>query len=115
MAEPQGNTIERHSAAVRVRPERREEYLRLHQAVWPDVEARLTASNVSNYTIFRVGDLLIAYYEYTGTDHAADMARIAADPTTQKWWSLTDPCQEPLPEAASGAIWAEAEEVWHLP
>ena len=35
--------------------------------------------------------MLFSYYEYIGTDHAADQARIAADPATQRWWQLTDP------------------------
>ena len=29
-------------------------------------------------------------------DFAADMARMAADPETQRWWKLTEPCQEPV-------------------
>jgi L-rhamnose mutarotase len=33
----------------------------------------------------RLGDLLFAYYEYTGDDYAADIAAIAADLTTQQW------------------------------
>lgn len=114
MTEVNKAPLERHSAIVGVHPEKREEYLRLHQEVWPDIEARITASNISNYTIFILGDLLIAYYEYTGTDHSADIAKIAADPTTQEWWRLTDPCQAPIPGAALGTIWSEATEVWHL-
>lgn len=48
--------------------ENRAEYERYHAAVWPEVLARLTANNVHNYSIYRHGDLLFSYYEYTGED-----------------------------------------------
>lgn len=105
----------RHLQLIGLLPEHREEYLRLHQQVWPEVQARLRASHIENYTIFNHGDLLLGYFEYTGGDYAADMAAMAADPSTQDWWKLTDPCQQPLPEAlAAGTQWFDAEEVWHL-
>lgn len=106
--------MERYASCIRLRPERREEYLELHAHVWPAVEAMITAANIRNYTIFLHGDTLFSYYEYIGTDHAADQARIAADPATQRWWRLTDPCQERLPGTPDGQKWAPMMEVWHL-
>ena len=38
---------------------------------------------------------------------------MAADPKTQEWWTLTDPCQERLESAAEGEHWAMMEEVFH--
>ena len=38
---------------------------------------------------------LFSYFEYTGSDFAADMAKLAADPTTQRWWEVCKPCHEP--------------------
>jgi L-rhamnose mutarotase len=108
------STPQRHIRVVGLLPEKRAEYLRLHEVVWPDVEARLTASGITNYSIFLLGDRLISYYEYVGDDYEADMALIAADPTTQEWWTLTDPCQAPVPEAEEGQLWADATEVWHM-
>ena len=66
----QGVTVERRGLVVDVIREKREEYLRLHSAVWPQVEQTLRDCNVSNYTIFVLEDTLFAYYEYVGTDHA---------------------------------------------
>ncbi|HAM28294.1 L-rhamnose mutarotase [Lacisediminihabitans sp.] len=91
-----------------------EEYERLHAAVWPGVLARLTASNVTNYSIYRHGELLISYMEYVGDDLEADMAAIAADPTTQEWWALCEPLQRPLPDRAEGDWWKVLPEVFHL-
>jgi len=109
-------TVERHGQIVRLRPEKRAEYLRLHAAVWPQVEATLRAHHVRRYTIFLVDDTLFATYEYIGADHAADMAGVAADPVTQEWWRHTDPCQEPWGAGgtAGAGPWRDAVEVWHL-
>ena len=107
--------MQRHSQLVRVHPEKREEYLDLHRAVWPGVEAMISSCGIRNYSIFIHDDLLIAYFEYVGDDFEADMARMAADPVTREWWSHTDPCQNPLPGTPAGKIWTEATEVWHLP
>ena len=62
-----------------------EQYERLHAAVWPEVLAMISACNICNYTIFRHGELLYAYFEYVGDDYEADMAKMAADPKTREW------------------------------
>ena len=105
--------LQRFSAIVKLRPELREEYLQLHAEVWPEVTALISAAHISNYSIFLHDDLLISYYEYRGTDHAADMANMAANPITQQWWKLTDPCQERVKGTPDGEQWATAREVWH--
>jgi L-rhamnose mutarotase len=107
------NSPQRYGMVIRLRPEKREEYLRLHSAVWPGVEKAMHDAGIRNFTIFLHGDLLFGYYEYIGDDHDADQARIAADPETQRWWALTDPCQESLVEREGGAWWAPMQEVWH--
>jgi len=107
-------TVKRLAQTIRLRPERREEYLALHRQVWPGVEAALRAANVRNYSIFLRGDTLFGYFEYHGDDFEADMAAVAADSETQRWWRLTDPCQEPWPDAGTGGQWSDLTEIWHL-
>ncbi|EAL0806796.1 L-rhamnose mutarotase, partial [Campylobacter coli] len=53
-----------------------------------------------------------AYFEYIGADFEADMAKMARDESTQKWWKVTDPCQISLGYA--GQKWLNMEEVFHL-
>ncbi|MEV7327530.1 L-rhamnose mutarotase [Micromonospora sp. NPDC093244] len=106
--------MRRHAMVIRLRPEHRETYLRLHAAVWPAVEETLRQANMRNFSIFLHDDLLFGYYEYVGDDHAADQARIAADPQTQEWWKLTEPCQESLAPEGSDDWWVPVPEVWHL-
>ena len=88
-------------------------YERLHAAVWPEVLAMISACNMRNYSIFRHGELLFAYFEYIGDDFAADMAKMAADPKTQEWWTVTAPMQEPLATRAEGEWWVTMKEVFH--
>jgi L-rhamnose mutarotase len=110
-------TMKRYGMVIRVKPEKLEEYLRLHREVWPEVYNQLHRSNYRNFTIFHRelpdGHYLFMSYEYIGTDHEADTAKIAQDPKTQEWWKLTDPCQEPIGNAAPGEWWAPMEEVCH--
>lgn len=98
---------------VKLKPGAIEEYERLHVAVWPEVLATIAACHISNYTIFRYQSWLFAYFEYSGDDFAADMQKMADDPKTREWWTLTDPLQEPLEDREAGAWWAGMKEVFH--
>ena len=94
-------------------------YEELHANPWPGVTVKLKECNIRNYSIYeREIDgktYLFSYLEYTGSDFEADMKKMAADPETQRWWLETDPCQQPLPDAAAqGKIWSDLKEVFHL-
>lgn len=41
--------------------------------------------------------------KYTGADYTKDMAGIAADPETQRWWKVTDGMQESFEKGATGS------------
>ncbi len=103
----------RYGMVVRVKPDRLDEYKRLHAAVWPEVLQRITACNIRNYSIYHKDDLLFSYFEYVGDDFVADMAAMAADPIVQRWWDVCKPCHEPLPTRAEGEWWANMDEVFH--
>jgi L-rhamnose mutarotase len=105
--------VTRYAAVIRLRPEKEAEYRELHAAAWPDVLDALKRGHVSNYSIFLRDGLLFSYLEYHGIDYDADMAAIAADPVSQRWWAFTNPCQQPL-DSAGTHWWAPAEEVFHL-
>jgi len=105
--------MRRYGMVIKVRPEKLAEYKALHADAWPDVLKMIHQCNIRNYSIFYRDGLLFSYFEYVGEDYEADMAQMAADPTTQKWWELCDPCQEPVETCAEGEWWAEMEEVFH--
>ncbi len=108
--------MQRMAMVIGVKAEKLDEYKRLHAAVWPDVLAQIARSNIRNYSIFlrEPENLLFGYMEYHGADFAADMEAMAADPRTQEWWRLTDPCQSPLSTRAEGEHWATMQEVFHV-
>jgi L-rhamnose mutarotase len=116
---PPGNEAEeiqmqRKAMIIKLKPEKAEEYKRLHASAWPSILRQISASNIRNYSIFlrEPENLLVGMFEYHGTDYDADMKAMAEDPETKKWWALTDPCQTPLDSAASGEWWAPMEEVF---
>jgi L-rhamnose mutarotase len=92
----------------------REEYERLHAAVWPEVLAKIEEVNIRNYSIYRYGEILFSYFEYVGEDFDADMAKMAADPKTQEWWGVCMPLQRPVEDRAAGEWWASIPEVFHV-
>ena len=104
----------RYASVIGMKPENRAEYERLHADVWPDVLAKIYQCNIRNYSIYRYGELLFSYFEYVGNDFDGDMAKMAADPTTQKWWGVCKPLQSPVPDRADGEWWAAMPEVFHV-
>jgi len=106
--------MRRYAQLIQLRPEFKDEYIRYHEKVWPTVLATIEACNIRNYSIFLHGSLLVAYFEYHGENYEADMKRMAADPETQRWWSIMDPMQQPLPETPEGKWWLEIPEVFHF-
>lgn len=100
--------MKRYGQVIKIKPEKVEEYKRLHANAWPKVNEMIKECNIQNYSIYFKDEFLFAYFEYTGDCFKTDMKRMAADETTQEWWSVCDPCQEPLEtcqKVNGGRIW----------
>jgi len=105
-------------SVIGLRAEKIEEYKRLHAAVWPEVARAVRDANIHNYSIYlhKLSDgnyYLFSYLEYTGSDYPGDMAKLARNPKVKEWWTLTDPCQQPLPDRPQGQWWSPMDEVFH--
>ncbi len=105
--------MKRYGQVIRLQPGALEEYKKYHANVWPGVLKMIRACNIRNYSIYHKDGYLFAYFEYHGTDFAADMAKMAADPETQRWWAIMNPLQDPLPTRTAGEWWANMDEVFH--
>ena len=107
--------MQRIGQVIGVKPEMIAEYKRLHADTWPSVLKMIADCNIRNYTIFlkEPENLLFSYFEYHGDDFDGDMAKMAADPETRRWWDVCGPCQEPLETRADGEWWARMEDVFH--
>lgn len=69
---------------LQVKPERLDEYVERHRAVWPKVLRALERAGRRNYSIFvRDDGLLVGYYETD--DDAASARALAEDPDTAEW------------------------------
>ncbi len=106
--------MQRYGSVIKVRPDKLEEYKRLHANPWPEITQMIRECNIRNYSIYHRNGYLFSYYEYVGEDFASDMEKMKADPKTREWWKLTDPCQEPIETRGEGEWWAAMEEVFHL-
>lgn len=112
--------LQRFGSVIGLDAGKMEYYKKLHADAWPEVLDKITECNIRNYSIYlhQLDDdkfYLFSYFEYVGKDFDADMAKMAADPMTQKWWKETDPCQFPLKHRKDGEKWASMEEVFHHP
>ncbi len=91
-------------------------YRTLHQTNWPGIVDQMARSHFRYWVTFLIefdSDLrLFTYCEYTGTDKAADDARMAGDPVTQRWWTHTEPCLISLD--GSGRSWVPMETLLRL-
>jgi L-rhamnose mutarotase len=105
--------MKRYGMVIGLKPEAEAKYREYHAAVWPGVLAKIRECNIRNYSIYLYNHTLFSYFEYHGTDYAADMAKMAADKTTQEWWAVMEPMQDPLPHRKPGEWWKEIEEVFH--
>jgi L-rhamnose mutarotase len=113
------DNAKRYGWVIGIKKEKIEEYKEIHANAWPDVIKMIKDCNISNYSIY-LAELekdkfyLFSYLEYTGDDFEADMARMAADATTQKWWKHTDAMQIPIAHRKEGQWWMDMEEVFRV-
>jgi L-rhamnose mutarotase len=68
---------------LEVRPDRIDDYVAAHAAVWPEMLAALTAAGIRNYSIFRAGTRVFGYFETD--DREASERYLAAQPVCARW------------------------------
>ena len=105
--------MKRYGSVIKIKPEKLDEYKKIHSNIWPEVAKMITKCNITNYSIYHKDGYLFSYFEYTGKNYKSDMGKMAADPITQKWWNICNPMQKPLETKKEEEWWAEAEEVFH--
>ncbi|MBM3311053.1 MAG: L-rhamnose mutarotase [Candidatus Aminicenantes bacterium] len=106
-------SIKRVGIVVGIRPDKIEEYKRLHADSNQGVRDLLRKYRLRNFSIFLQqieGKWYeFGYYEYDGDDFDGDMAKLAAEPRNIEWLKLCDPLQLPL-SGAKG--WTEMERIY---
>ena len=98
----------------RLKPEKIETYDALHAEPWPEVLKTIRDCNLRNYSIFRHEDLVFAYFEYSGEDFDADMAKMELCPHTQQWWTHTKPCFVKFSIHPNSEFYADMKQIFYL-
>ncbi len=105
--------VKRVGMVIGIKPEKIAEYKELHADSNPGVRDLLTKYHMHNFSIYLQeidGKYYeFGYYEYTGKDFEADMAKLDAESRNKEWLSICDPMQVPLKGYKS---WAEMELVY---
>ncbi|MBF0815131.1 L-rhamnose mutarotase [Microbacterium paludicola] len=70
--------------ALRVTPERLDEYIARHSPVWPEMLEEIAASGRRDYSIFHLGDGLLVGTYVTDDDEAAQ-AYLAQSEVAARW------------------------------
>lgn len=74
----------RYCFTLQVRPERKQEYVERHAAVWPEMLAALESTGWRNYSLFLRDDgLLVGYVESDDLDAA--LAAMADTDVNRRW------------------------------
>jgi L-rhamnose mutarotase len=100
---------QRTAFVLRVRPEKIDEYIRAHQAVWPEMVDALRGAGIRNYTIFRDDNRMFGYFE--ADDLAAAGRYLAQQDVSARW---QDAMAELLEERVSDAGPPSLQEVFRL-
>jgi L-rhamnose mutarotase len=68
---------------LRIRPERVDDYVREHAAVWPEMRQAISDAGIRNYSIFLHENLAFGYLESDDFDAAWDY--LAAQDVNARW------------------------------
>ena len=94
--------MERYAWKATVLPGKLDEYVRRHNAIWPELKEVLHQAGIRNYTIWNVGDELFGYYECErGVDFAARTQ--AESPIVAKWDAYMKDVMVMDPDPVTGA------------
>ena len=67
-----------------IKPGKKDEYIRRHNEIWPEMTEVLKQAGICNYTIFSSGNELFGYYECEKGVAYAEKAQ-AGSPVVDKW------------------------------
>lgn len=82
------------------------EYERYHEKIWPEIDASIRESGITEMEIYRVGNRLFMIMETDETFSFDRKAAVdAANPVVQEWETLLWQYQQALPTAKLGEKW----------
>lgn len=105
--------MQRACFTLQIKPDKIDEYKRLHEDVWPEMLEALTRHGWHNYSLFLKPDgLLIGYCETP--DFAAAVAGMQDEHVNQRWQDRVKHLFEALPTDTPDAAMKPLEHVFYL-
>jgi len=97
-----------------IHPEYIDRYKQMHANPWSQVSQAIKRIGIRNYSIFIHGNLIFSYYEIPeDIDQDFIAQQWVNDPVCQQWERIMQQMQIPVPDAAKGEWWSQAEEIFH--
>jgi len=104
--------MQRVAFCLRLRPGAAEAYEKAHREVWPEMLALLKRAGISEYSIFRRGELLVLSMRVEDFNATWDI--IEGDPVNTRWQKEMAQYFEPLEPLAPGERFPMMREVFYL-
>ncbi len=81
----------------------RDEYIKRHNAIWPELKALLKEEGIGNYSIFldEETDTLFAYQEQTGENSSQELGNTDV---VKRWWKYMADIMETNPDSSPVSI-----------
>ena len=94
---------QRAAFVLRVRPDKVDEYVAAHRAVWPEMLAALEGAGIRNYTIFRADNQMFGYFETD--DLEAAESYLERQPVNARWQdAMAELLEERVPDAGPAPL-----------
>jgi len=103
--------MKRFAFKMKLKPGCKEEYIKRHNEIWPELKQLLKESGVYDYSIFldEETDTLFAVQKQVGESSSQDLGD---NPIVQKWWDYMSDLYETNPDNSPVSI--PLEEVFHM-
>jgi L-rhamnose mutarotase len=103
--------MERVAFTMKLKPGKKDEYVKRHNEIWPELVDLLHESGVSDYSIFLDEDTntLFAVQKVTGAGGSQDLGSTAV---VRKWWDYMADLMETNPD--NSPVTKPIEEVFHM-
>ncbi|GAB3493037.1 L-rhamnose mutarotase [Spirosoma knui] len=90
-------------------------YEQHHERIWPEIEASIRESGITNMEIYRISNRLFMIMDTDDTfSFAQKDAADAANPIVQRWENLMWQYQQALPVAKPGEKWSLMKKIFQL-
>lgn len=96
---------------MKLYPGKKEEYIRRHNEIWPELKELLTESGIRDYSIFLDEETNTLFGVQYQEDNSSSQD-LGSDPIVQKWWKYMADIMETNPD--NSPVSTALESVFHM-